>query len=35
MKKETIKWIVQLLASILTALAAAFGTVSCVNAYII
>ncbi len=32
MKKDTIKWIVQLLASVLTALAAALGTTACVAA---
>ena len=31
MKKETTKWIVQILISILTAIATALGTTSCVN----
>ena len=31
-KKETWKWIIQLAISVLTALAAALGTTSCVNA---
>ena len=31
-KKETWKWIIQLVISVLTALAAALGTTSCVNA---
>ena len=29
--KETLRWIINLLASILTALAAALGTSACVN----
>ncbi len=33
MKKETLKWIVQIIASIATALLAALGTASCVGAY--
>lgn len=33
-KRETTKWIVQILASILTALATALGTASCVNALV-
>ena len=32
MKRETIKWIVQILASVLTALATALGTTSCIHA---
>ena len=30
-KKETIRWIVNLIVSVLTALAAALGTTSCVG----
>lgn len=30
-KKETLRWIINLLASILTALAAALGTSACVS----
>ncbi|MBQ0057274.1 MAG: smalltalk protein [Bacteroidales bacterium] len=30
-RKETIKWVVNIIASILTALATALGTVSCVQ----
>ena len=33
MKKETIKWAVQILISILTAIATALGASSCVNAW--
>ena len=33
MKKETLKWIVQIIASIATALLTALGTTSCVGAY--
>ena len=29
-KKETIKWVIQILASVLTALATALGTSACV-----
>jgi hypothetical protein len=32
MKKETLKWIVQIIASIATALLTALGTTSCVGA---
>ena len=32
MRKETIKWVVQILISILTAIATALGATSCVNA---
>jgi len=32
MKKETIKWIIQIIASIATALLTALGTTSCVGA---
>ena len=31
-KREILRWIVQILASVLTALAAALGTASCVHA---
>ncbi len=33
-KKETIRWIIQILASVLTALAAALGTTACVAAVV-
>lgn len=32
LSKETLRWIVQILASVLTALATALGTASCVHA---
>ncbi len=32
MKKETVKWAVQILISILTAIATALGTTSCMGA---
>lgn len=32
MKKETVKWIIQIIASIATALLTALGTTSCVGA---